>query len=162
MLWRKVNRVVSPVVIAHHYFSLLRRWYMSPDLKDRVEPSIPRAEERAFLAAGTVSARTLKWAQAVCGQGTERRFVWWGFGGVEGEGVWDEAGELLRTKSFKPLKVKVKTGVLFPKYEKPLRSSIWEEIMIYFFHSFVSKIIHHKMKKNQIEPHQKCANQRHY
>ena len=33
---------------------------MSPDLKDRVEPSIPRAEERAFLAAGTVSARTLK------------------------------------------------------------------------------------------------------
>ena len=70
--------------------------------------------------------------------------------------------KFLRTKSFKPLKVKVKTGVLFPKYEKPLRSSIWEEIMIYFFNSFVSKIIHHKMKKNQIGPHQKCANQRHY
>ena len=42
------------------------------------------------------------------------------------------------------MKVKVKTGVLFPKHEKPLRSSIWEEIMIY---KFVSKIIHHKMKK---------------
>ena len=63
--------------------------------------------------------------------------------------------KFLRTKSFKPLKVKVKTGVLFPKYEKLLRSSVWEEIMIYFFNSFVSKIIHHKMKKNQIGPHQK-------
>ena len=30
------------------------------------------------------------------------------------------------------------------------------------FNSFVSKIVHHKMKKNQIEPHQKCANQRYY
>ena len=33
---------------------------MSPDLKDEVEPSIPRGKERAFLAEGTVSARTLK------------------------------------------------------------------------------------------------------
>ena len=33
---------------------------MSPDLKDGVEPSIPRGEERGFLAEGTVSSRTLK------------------------------------------------------------------------------------------------------
>ena len=33
---------------------------MSPDLKDGVEPSILRGEERAFLAKGTVSMRTLK------------------------------------------------------------------------------------------------------
>ena len=135
------------MVIAYNYFTLLRRWYVSPDLKDGAEPSIPRGEERAFLAKGTVSSRTLKWAQALRGQRIERRFVWWGFSGVAGEGVWDEAGELLRTKSFKALKVKVKTGLLFPKHEKPLRSSVWEEIMIYFFNSFVSKIIHHKMKK---------------
>ena len=49
------------------------------------------------------------------------------------------------------MKVKVKTGVLFPKYEKPLRSSVWEEIMIYFFNSFVSKIIHHKTKKIKLD-----------
>ena len=33
---------------------------MSPDLKDGVQPSMPRDEERAFLAEGTVSTRTLK------------------------------------------------------------------------------------------------------
>ena len=50
---------------------LLRRGYVSPDLTDGVEPPTPRDEERAFLAEGTVSTRTIKWAQAVRGQGTE-------------------------------------------------------------------------------------------
>jgi len=39
---------------------LLRRGYMSPDLKDGVEPPMPGDEERAFLAEGAVSTRTLK------------------------------------------------------------------------------------------------------
>ena len=33
---------------------------MSPDLQDGVEPPMPRDEERAFLAEGTVSTRTIK------------------------------------------------------------------------------------------------------
>ena len=137
---------------------LLRRWYMSPDLKDGVQPSMPRDEERAFLAEGTVSTRTLKWAQALRGQGTERRLVWWEFSGVEGEGVWEEAGELLRTKSSKALKVHRKTGVLFPKHEKPLRSSTWEEIWSTFPIHFCQKPFIIKAKKNQIGPHQKFLN----
>ena len=144
---------------------LLRRWYMSPDLKDGVQPSMPRDEERAFLAEGTVSTRTLKWAQALCGQGTERGFMWWGCSGAEEEGVWDEAGELLRTKSFKALRVKVKTGVLLPKHEKALRSSTWEEIWSTFSNPFLSKIIHHKTKNKSNWTSSKIlksAHQRHY
>ena len=165
MLWRKGNRVVSPVVIAHHYFSLLRRWYMSPDLKDGVEPPMPGDEERAFLVEGAVSTRTLKWAQALRGQGTERRFMWWGCSGAEEEGMWDEAGELLRTKSFTALRVKVKTGVLLPKHEKPLRSSTWEEIWSTFPIHFCQKsfIIKPKKKSNWTSSKiLKSAHQRHY
>ena len=130
---------------------LLRRWYVSPDLQDGVEPPMPRDEERAFLAEGTVSTRTIKWAQAVCGQGTERRFMWWGCSGAEEERVWDEAGELLRPKSFKALRVEVKTGVLLPKQEKPLRSSAWEERWSTFPVRFCQKSFIIKPKKIKLD-----------
>ena len=100
---------------------LLRRWYVSPDLQDGVEPPMPRDEERAFLAEGTVSTRTIKWAQAVCGQGTERRFMWWGCSGAEEERVWDEAGELLRSSAWEerwstfPIRFCQKSFIIKPK-----------------------------------------------
>jgi len=97
--WRDAQWLGITSLVKRVRTGLLRRGYMSPDLKDGVEPPMPGDEERAFLAEGAVSTRTLKWAQALRGQGTERRFMWWGCSGAEEEGVWDEAGELLRTKS---------------------------------------------------------------
>ena len=145
--WRDAQWLGITSLVKRVRTGLLRKGYMSPDLKDGVEPPMPGDEERAFLAEGAVSTRTLKWAQAFRGQGTERRFMWWGCSGAEEEGVWDEAGELLRTKSFRALRVKVKTGVLLPKHEKPLRSSTWEEIWSTFPIHFCQKSFIIKPKK---------------